>query len=262
MTRPRPFRCLESLRGRMIPGLRRSDRGAAVGRYVILERIGSGGMGVVYAAYDPELDRRVALKLLRTDRFPTGVWANRDVRACCARRRRWRGSSHPNVVAVHDVGTFGDQVFVAMELVDGETLRQWLRGGRPLLARGPGPSPRRRPRARGGARRRPGPSRLQARERAGRPGRAGARDRLRARRGPGGRGGGAPGGGVRRRARVPAHRMGRRSWARRPTWRPSSSAAARPTRAPTSSASASRSTRRSTASGRSRGKGRARSPRP
>ena len=62
------------------------DRGAAVGRYVILDRIGSGGMGVVYAAYDPELDRRVALKLLRPDRFADG---SGRACACCARRRRW-----------------------------------------------------------------------------------------------------------------------------------------------------------------------------
>lgn len=100
------------------------ERGAAVGRYVILDRIGSGGMGVVYAAYDPELDRRVALKLLRTDRFaaPGHLRLLREAKALAR-------LTHPNVVAVHDAGTFGDQVFVAMELVEGETLRQWLEAG-------------------------------------------------------------------------------------------------------------------------------------
>jgi tetratricopeptide (TPR) repeat protein/predicted Ser/Thr protein kinase len=100
------------------------ERGAAVGRYVILDRIGSGGMGVVYAAYDPELDRRVALKLLRTDRFaaPGHLRLLREAKALAR-------LTHPNVVAVHDAGTFGDQVFVAMELVEGETLRQWLEEG-------------------------------------------------------------------------------------------------------------------------------------
>jgi tetratricopeptide (TPR) repeat protein/predicted Ser/Thr protein kinase len=106
------------------PSVEALERGAAVGRYVILDRIGAGGMGVVYAAYDPELDRRVALKLLRTDRFaaPGHLRLLREAKALAR-------LTHPNVVAVHDAGTFGDQVFVAMELVEGETLRQWLAEG-------------------------------------------------------------------------------------------------------------------------------------
>ncbi|HEY7213302.1 MAG TPA: serine/threonine-protein kinase, partial [Thermoanaerobaculia bacterium] len=100
------------------------ERGAAVGRYVILDRIGTGGMGVVYSAYDPELDRKVALKLLRPDRDSSAGDA--------ARLRLLREAqaiarlSHPNVVAVYDAGSFGDQVFIAMEFVEGWTLRQWL----------------------------------------------------------------------------------------------------------------------------------------
>jgi tetratricopeptide (TPR) repeat protein len=98
-------------------------RGSAVGRYVVLERIGSGGMGVVYAAYDPELDRKVALKLLRPDRAgAVGEAALRLQREAQAIARL----SDPHVVAVYDAGTFGDQVFVAMELMEGRTLRQWL----------------------------------------------------------------------------------------------------------------------------------------
>jgi eukaryotic-like serine/threonine-protein kinase len=104
------------------PGAEGLDRGAAVGRYVVLDRIGAGGMGVVYAAYDPELDRRVALKLLRPDRFGGEAGRSRLLREAQALARL----THPNVVAVHDAGTFGDRVFVAMELVEGETLRQWL----------------------------------------------------------------------------------------------------------------------------------------
>ena len=98
-------------------------RGSAVGRYVVLERIGYGGMGVVYAAYDPELDRKVALKLLRPDRAgAAGEAALRLQREAQAIARL----SDPHVVAVYDAGTFGDQVFVAMEFVEGKTLRQWL----------------------------------------------------------------------------------------------------------------------------------------
>jgi eukaryotic-like serine/threonine-protein kinase len=101
------------------------DRGATVGRYVVLDRIGSGGMGVVYAAYDPELDRRVAIKLLRPDRFSSEAGRLRLLREAQALARL----THPNVVAVHDAGTFGGRVFVAMELVEGETLREWLKAG-------------------------------------------------------------------------------------------------------------------------------------
>jgi serine/threonine protein kinase len=81
-------------------------------------------MGEVYAAYDPKLDRRVALKLLRPDRLgddPEGSRA-RLLREAQAMARL----SHPNVVAVHDVGEVGDQVFVAMEFVDGSTLRDFV----------------------------------------------------------------------------------------------------------------------------------------
>jgi len=101
------------------------DRGATVGRYVVLDRIGSGGMGVVYAAYDPELDRRVAIKLLRPDRFSSEGGRLRLLREAQALARL----THPNVVAVYDAGTFGERVFVAMELVEGETLREWLKAG-------------------------------------------------------------------------------------------------------------------------------------
>ncbi|HEX8702001.1 MAG TPA: tetratricopeptide repeat protein [Myxococcaceae bacterium] len=99
-------------------------RGTAVGRYLVLERLGAGGMGVVYAAYDPELDRRVALKLLRTGGLGLEPEAGRALllREAQAMAR----VSHPHVVPVYDVGTFGQQVFLAMELVEAQTLRQWL----------------------------------------------------------------------------------------------------------------------------------------
>jgi eukaryotic-like serine/threonine-protein kinase len=99
-------------------------RGASVGRYLVLDAIGRGGMGVVYAGYDPELDRKVALKLLRPDRTgSSGEGARlRLLREAQAIARL----SHPNVVSVYDTGTFDDQVFVAMELVEGRNLRQWL----------------------------------------------------------------------------------------------------------------------------------------
>lgn len=86
-----------------------------VGRYIIKSRLGFGGMGTVYRAYDEELDREVAIKLL--DAGGTAVLHEARAMAQLA---------HPNVVQVFDVGELDDQVFVAMELVDGQTLRQWF----------------------------------------------------------------------------------------------------------------------------------------
>ncbi len=100
-------------------------RGATLGRYVVLNVIGSGGMGVVYAAYDPELDRKLAIKLMRPEASfeTTGSGGKaRLLREAQALARL----SHPNVVTVHDVGTLGDEVFLAMEYIEGCTLRQWL----------------------------------------------------------------------------------------------------------------------------------------
>lgn len=91
------------------------------GRYRALRRLGSGGMGVVYLAYDPDLDRRVAVKLLRSDVDDPESRA-RLLREAHAMAR----VIHPNLVAVHDVGLHEGNVFIAMEYVDGGSLREWL----------------------------------------------------------------------------------------------------------------------------------------
>jgi tetratricopeptide (TPR) repeat protein len=100
-------------------------QGTQVGRYLVLERLGAGGMGVVYLAYDPELDRRVALKLLR-ESVP-GLDAEEGRAHLLHEAQAMARVAHPHVVAVYDVGTFGGQVFLAMEYVEAWTLRQWLR---------------------------------------------------------------------------------------------------------------------------------------
>lgn len=97
-------------------------RGTRLGRYVLQDLLGSGGMGTVYAAYDPDLDRRVALKVLRTAHIEGDEARLRLLREARAMARL----SHPNIVTVHDVGLLGSQLFIAMELVDGWTLRHWL----------------------------------------------------------------------------------------------------------------------------------------
>ncbi len=95
----------------------------AVGRYRLLHLVGRGGMGEVYAAYDPELDRRVAIKILRADAHPdNNIEAARLAREAQAVARL----SHPNVVAIYDVGSSSGRMFLAMELVEGETLALWL----------------------------------------------------------------------------------------------------------------------------------------
>jgi serine/threonine protein kinase/tetratricopeptide (TPR) repeat protein len=100
-------------------------RGTPLDRYVVLDPLGEGGMGMVYAAYDSVLDRKVALKLLPPDDLEGGP----DVSSGRARLLREAQAmarlSHPNVVAVYDVYQHGAQVFMAMELVEGQTLLQW-----------------------------------------------------------------------------------------------------------------------------------------
>ncbi len=97
--------------------------GTAVGRYRIQEILGAGAMGAVYAAHDPELDRTVCLKLLH----PSASDAEGRARARLLREAQALARlSHPNVVAVHDVGAHGDECFFAMERVEGQTLRSWL----------------------------------------------------------------------------------------------------------------------------------------
>jgi tetratricopeptide (TPR) repeat protein len=98
-------------------------RGAVIGRYTVLSLVGRGGMGEVYAAYDPELDRKIALKLLR----PNGARdeSRGHVRLLREAKAMARISSR-NVVSVHDAGTSGERVFVAMEFVEGANLRDWL----------------------------------------------------------------------------------------------------------------------------------------
>jgi tetratricopeptide (TPR) repeat protein/predicted Ser/Thr protein kinase len=104
-------------------GARSLERGATIGRHVVLRKIGAGGMGVVYAAYDPELDRKVALKLLLPRVGGVGKGRDRLLREAQALAKL----AHPNVVVIHDVGTVGEQVWLAMEFVEGQTLKAWLR---------------------------------------------------------------------------------------------------------------------------------------
>ena len=97
---------------------------SAFGRYVVLDVLGVGGMGVVCTAYDPKLDRKVALKLMREGgdaaRMSTG--RARMVREAQALAKL----SHPNIVTVHDVDTHDGQLYIAMEYVEGIDLAGWL----------------------------------------------------------------------------------------------------------------------------------------
>ncbi|KFE63928.1 tetratricopeptide repeat protein [Hyalangium minutum] len=105
---------------------RTPDRGEQVGRYLVLEKVGQGGMGIVYSAWDPDLGRRVAIKLLRTDKQHAEgrtIGQARLLREAQAMAR----VSHPHVISVFDVGTLGEGVFVAMEFVDGTTLKKWVK---------------------------------------------------------------------------------------------------------------------------------------
>ena len=130
-----PFADIESVLAAAAAGRERAALapGTVVGRYVVGERVGAGGMGTVYAAHDPELDRTIAVKLVHLD-HAAGQSRERLLREAQALAR----VSSPNVVTVHDVGNHDDAVFLAMEYVAGGTLEDWLqqrqRGWREIVA--------------------------------------------------------------------------------------------------------------------------------
>ncbi|HUJ62521.1 MAG TPA: protein kinase, partial [Kofleriaceae bacterium] len=102
----------------------RSDDGPrTVGRYQLDRRIAAGGMGEVWAAWDPQLERQIAVKLVRPERADDGRERERLLREARALAKL----THPNVLAVHDVGELDGEVFLATELVQGDTLAS--RGG-------------------------------------------------------------------------------------------------------------------------------------
>lgn len=100
------------------------EAGTQVGRYRIERLLGRGGMGVVYAAHDPELGRQVALKLVRADLAAAG--GGRIALRLLREAQALADFSHPNVLTVYDVGTHQGSPFMAAELVEGETLAAWM----------------------------------------------------------------------------------------------------------------------------------------
>jgi formylglycine-generating enzyme required for sulfatase activity len=100
--------------------------GSLVGRYVVLNRLGAGGAGIVYSAFDPDLDRKVALKLLLPGRDADPAAAALRKERLIQEAKSIAAISHPNVVAIFDVGTHAGKVFIAMEFLAGGTLREWL----------------------------------------------------------------------------------------------------------------------------------------
>jgi tRNA A-37 threonylcarbamoyl transferase component Bud32 len=104
----------------------RLDKLKEIGRYKLLGLLGQGGMGVVYEGYDAGLERRVAIKLMRADILDEQmrlVYTERLLREA----RLLATVSHPNVLTVYEVGEWGDeQVFLAMEYIEGHTLRDWV----------------------------------------------------------------------------------------------------------------------------------------
>ena len=96
-----------------------------IDRYEVRERIGQGGMGVLYLALDPAIDRLVAIKVLRVD--------NEEIHERFIREAKSAGRlQHPNIITIYDVGDHEGQPFIAMEYIAGETLGEIIRRRAPL----------------------------------------------------------------------------------------------------------------------------------
>jgi eukaryotic-like serine/threonine-protein kinase len=104
---------------------------AVVGRYIVLRTLGSGGAGVVYAAYDPDLDRTIALKVVRRELADRVEVRARFLREAQALARL----SHPNVITVYDVGSIDGRTFIAMEYIHGQTFADWVATSEPNWSR-------------------------------------------------------------------------------------------------------------------------------
>jgi len=98
--------------------------GARLGRYVLAEPLGQGGMGTVYSAHDPDLDRQVAIKVLHAGLAAQD--ATEGPQRLLREAQAMAKLSHPNVLTVHDVGVVGARLFIAMEMIEGSDLRGWL----------------------------------------------------------------------------------------------------------------------------------------
>src|SRR5262245_18529049 len=99
--------------------------GTRFGPYLIDVPLGAGGMGQVYRAHDPRLDRHVAIEVL-----PDNFSSDADRRARFEREAKAIAAlSHPNILAIHDTGSHEGLMFVVTELLEGETLRDTLRSG-------------------------------------------------------------------------------------------------------------------------------------
>src|ERR1044071_10092059 len=111
--------CHPDPREDILRGVSMSLVGRTSGRYRITEKLGEGGMGVVYCAQDATLGRDVAIKLLRAE---AGQHPER-VRRFSQEARSASALNHPNIVTVHDAGEFEGGPFIVMELVEGDSLR-------------------------------------------------------------------------------------------------------------------------------------------
>jgi serine/threonine protein kinase len=106
------------------PGAPFLVEGTTIGRFVVGRARGAGSMGVVHEAFDPELGRRIALKLVSV-RAQYGVSLEQARARVLREAQALAQLTHPNVVTIHDVGTSNDRIFIAMELVEGRTLFDW-----------------------------------------------------------------------------------------------------------------------------------------
>jgi serine/threonine protein kinase len=100
-----------------------------IGKYQILDRLGQGGMGVVYKALDPDIHREVAIKTIRNELFTEGLEPDKILRQFMVEARAAGRLSHPNIATIYEVGRDKDLTYIAMQYIAGRSLRKALEAG-------------------------------------------------------------------------------------------------------------------------------------
>jgi serine/threonine protein kinase/tetratricopeptide (TPR) repeat protein len=105
-----------------------------IGKYTIISQLGAGGMGVIYKALDPDINREVAIKTIRNDLFAEGAQREKLLRQFMIEAQAAGRLAHPNIATIYEVGRQGDVTYIVMQFIAGKSLRKVLEPGKKFTA--------------------------------------------------------------------------------------------------------------------------------